>query len=82
MAMFQAPQSSPAVLLIGHGTRRVTGVAEFRALADQLQQALPDRTCLAGFLELVNPKGKLQLQVKTDGLGYVEYLPALSGPIE
>ncbi|HND31790.1 MAG TPA: aryl-sulfate sulfotransferase [Myxococcota bacterium] len=37
---------------------------------------------LAGFLELVNPKGKMQLQVKTDGLGYVEYLPALSGPIE
>lgn len=50
-----SPLSSPAVLLIGHGTRIAAGVAEFHHLADQLQQALPDRRCLAGFLELVEP---------------------------
>ena len=78
MAMFQAPQSSPAVLLIGHGTRRVTGVAEFRALADQLQQALPDRTCLAGFLELVAPDVPKALeQLRRQGFRRVTALPAL-----
>ena len=44
-----------AVLLIGHGTRIATGADEFRNLADQLQRALPDRLCAAGFLELSEP---------------------------
>ncbi|MFO1372058.1 MAG: hypothetical protein U1F42_06580 [Candidatus Competibacteraceae bacterium] len=47
--MNQSRSSRPAVLLIGHGTRLAAGVAEFRSLAEQLQQALPDRACLAGF---------------------------------
>jgi len=51
----QSLSSSPAVLLIGHGTRIAAGVTEFRVLAEQLRQALPGRTCLAGFLELVAP---------------------------
>ncbi len=49
------PSSRPAVLLIGHGSRIAAGVAEFKRLAEQLQQKLPDRICLAGFLELVEP---------------------------
>ena len=53
--MTETSRLSPAVLLIGHGTRRADGIAEFYGLATQLQQALPDRTCLAGFLELVEP---------------------------
>ncbi len=49
------PSSLPAVLLIGHGTRICTGVAEFNTLAKNLQIALPDRVCMASFLEMVDP---------------------------
>lgn len=45
----------PAVLLIGHGTRVAAGVEEFQGLLLQLQRALPDRLCAAGFLELARP---------------------------
>jgi len=76
--MTQPPTSPPAVLLIGHGTRRAAGVAEFRALADQLQQALPDRTCLAGFLELVEPDLPAALeQLRQQGFRRITALPAL-----
>ena len=78
LPMTQAPQSPPAVLLIGHGTRLAAGVAEFRALADQLQQALPDRICLAGFLELVEPNLPEALeQLWRQGFRRVTALPAL-----
>ncbi len=53
--MIQTSLSDPAVLLIGHGTRRPAGVAEFHALVEWLRQALPQRTLLAGFLELTDP---------------------------
>ncbi|MFO1422718.1 MAG: sirohydrochlorin chelatase [Candidatus Competibacteraceae bacterium] len=76
--MPQPPTSPPAVLLIGHGTRLAAGVAEFRALADQLRQALPDRTCLAGFLELVEPDLPEALeQLRRQGFRQVTALPAL-----
>ena len=76
--MIQPPTSPPAVLLIGHGTRLAAGVAEFRALADQLQQALPDRACLAGFLELVEPDLPEALeQLRREGFRRVTALPAL-----
>ena len=76
--MTQPPTSPPAVLLIGHGTRRAAGVAEFRALADQVQQALPDRTCLAGFLELVEPDLPAALeQLRQQGFRRITALPAL-----
>ncbi|KAB2936331.1 MAG: sirohydrochlorin chelatase [Candidatus Contendobacter sp.] len=76
--MTQSPASPPAVLLIGHGTRRAAGVAEFRALADQLQQALPDRACLAGFLELVEPDLPEALErLRRQGFRRVTALPAL-----
>ena len=76
--MTQPLTSPPAVLLIGHGTRRAAGVAEFRVLADQLQQALPDRTCLAGFLELVEPDLPAALeQLRQQGFRRITALPAL-----
>ncbi|MDS4043018.1 MAG: sirohydrochlorin chelatase [Candidatus Competibacter sp.] len=72
------PPSRPAVLLIGHGTRLAAGVAEFRTLADRLQQALPDRTCLAGFLELVEPDLSEALeQLRQRGFHRITALPAL-----
>lgn len=37
---------------------------------------------LAGILDVVDEGGKVRLQAKADGLSYVEYIPALSGPIE
>ena len=78
LPMTPNPQSSPAVLLIGHGTRLAAGVAEFRMLADQLQQALPDRTCLAGFLELVEPDLPAALeQLRQQGFRRITALPAL-----
>ena len=68
----------PAVLLIGHGTRIAAGVAEFRALAERLQQALPDRTCLAGFLELVAPNLPEALEaLRQRGFQRITALPAL-----
>lgn len=68
----------PAVLLIGHGTRRAAGVAEFHHLAHQLQQALPDRVCLAGFLELVEPSIPAALQtLRRRGFHRITALPAL-----
>ena len=76
--MTQPPTSPPAVLLVGHGTRLAAGVAEFRALADQLQQALPDRTCLTGFLELVEPDLPEALErLRQQGFRRVTALPAL-----
>ncbi|MDQ5908379.1 MAG: hypothetical protein QG599_470 [Pseudomonadota bacterium] len=70
--------SPPAVLLIGHGTRRAAGVAEFHHLADQLQQALPDRTCLAAFLELVEPGIPAALDtLQQQGFRCITALPAL-----
>ena len=75
------PQISPvhpAVLLIGHGTRRAAGVAEFHHLAHQLQQALPDRTSLAGFLELVEPSVPEALEtLRKQGFRHITALPAL-----
>lgn len=72
------PLSPPAVLLIGHGTRLAAGVAEFQHLADQLQQALPDRTCLAGFLELVDPSVPEALEhLRRQGFRRITALPAL-----
>lgn len=76
--MTQTSPSPPAVLLIGHGTRLAAGVTEFHALADQLQQALPDRTCLAGFLELVEPSLPAALErLRQQGFRRVTALPAL-----
>jgi sirohydrochlorin cobaltochelatase len=76
--MTQTSSAPPAVLLIGHGTRLAAGVTEFHALADQLQQALPDRTCLAGFLELVEPSLPEALErLRQQGFQRVTALPAL-----
>ena len=76
--MTQTPQLPPAVLLIGHGTRLAAGVAEFHRLAAQLQQALPDRTCLAGFLELVEPSLPEALETLwRQGFRRITALPAL-----
>jgi len=70
--------SSPAVLLSGHGTRRAAGVAEFHHLAAQLQQALPDRTGLSGFLELVDPDVPEALETLwQQGFRRITALPAL-----
>jgi sirohydrochlorin cobaltochelatase len=72
------PSSPPAVLLIGHGTRLPAGVAEFHALADRLQQVLPDRACRAGFLELVEPSVPEALATLwRQGCRRVTALPAL-----
>ena len=76
--MTQPFNSPPAILLIGHGTRLAAGVAEFRMLADQLRQALPERACLAGFLELVEPDLPEALeQLRRQGFRHVTALPAL-----
>ena len=77
--MISQPLSPPpAVLLIGHGTRIAAGVAEFRTLADQLQQAFPDRVCLAGFLELVAPDLTEALEsLRRQGHRRIIALPAL-----
>ncbi len=78
LPMTQNPQSPPAVLLVGHGTRRAAGVAEFHSLAEQLRQALPDRICLAGFLELVEPGLPAALeQLRRQGFRRITALPAL-----
>ena len=76
--MTQISSIPPAVLLIGHGTRRAAGVAEFHRLAEQIREALPDRTCLAGFLELVEPDVPTALeQLRQQGFRRIIALPAL-----
>lgn len=78
LPMTQPSPSQPAVLLIGHGTRLADGVAEFHTLADQLRQALPDRNCLAGFLELVEPDLPTALEhLRQQGHRHIVALPAL-----
>ena len=75
--MIQTSPSDPAVLLIGHGTRRPAGVAEFHALAGQLRQALPQRTLLAGFLELTEPSLTEALEtLRQQGFRRITALPA------
>lgn len=46
---------SPAVLLIGHGTRIHEGVAQFHRFTHAVREALADRPCTLGFLELATP---------------------------
>ena len=76
--MTQTSSVPPAVLLIGHGTRRAAGVAEFHRLAEQIREALPNRTCLAGFLELVEPDVPTALeQLRQQGFRRIIALPAL-----
>ena len=75
--MIQTSLSDPAVLLIGHGTRRPAGVAEFHALVEQLRQALPQRTLLAGFLELTEPSLTEALEtLRQQGFRRITALPA------
>jgi sirohydrochlorin cobaltochelatase len=75
--MIEAFPSDPAVLLIGHGTRRAAGVAEFHALVEQLRQALPRRTLLAGFLELTEPSLPEALEtLRQQGFRRIVALPA------
>lgn len=76
--MDHPPSSRPAVLLIGHGSRITAGIAEFKRLAEQLRQQLPDRTCLAGFLELVEPSVPEALETLwRQGFRRVTALPAM-----
>jgi sirohydrochlorin cobaltochelatase len=76
--MILSTDSPPAVLLIGHGTRLAAGVAEFQQLAEQVQQALPDRRCLSGFLELVEPSVSEALETLwQQGFRRITALPAL-----
>lgn len=75
--MIQASPSDPAVLVIGHGTRRAAGVAEFHALIEQLRQALPQRTLLAGFLELTDPSLADAMEtLRQQGVRRITALPA------
>lgn len=75
--MIQASPSAPAVLLIGHGTRRAAGVAEFHALVERLRQALPQRMLLAGFLELADPSLAEALEtLRQQGFHRITALPA------
>ena len=76
--MSQTAHEQPAILLIGHGTRRAAGVAEFHHLAQQLQQALPDRVCQTAFLELVEPSVPTALEtLRRQGFQRITALPAL-----
>lgn len=75
--MIQTSSSDPAVLLMGHGTRRAAGVAEFHALIEQMRQALPQRTLLAGFLELTDPSlGEALETLRQQGFRRITALPA------
>lgn len=70
--------SLPAILLIGHGSRLASGIAEFQRLAEQLQRALPKRTCVAGFLELATPSLAEALeQLYQQGFRQITAIPAL-----
>lgn len=46
---------TPAILVVGHGTRSVAGVNEFHQLATHLRGHFPDRLCSTGFLEFCRP---------------------------
>jgi sirohydrochlorin cobaltochelatase len=52
----------PAVLLLGHGTRIAAGVREFQSFAQKVSNALPDRQCIASFLELASPSLKAGIE--------------------
>ena len=68
----------PAILLIGHGTRRAVGVAEFRDLTAKLQEALPDRICQGAFLELVEPSIPSALaSLRRQGVREITAIPTL-----
>jgi len=70
--------TQPAVLLIGHGTRIAAGVEEFLSLLGQLQQALPDRLCTAGFLELARPTlGEALQMLVAQGAAEIIALPVM-----
>lgn len=69
-------KSVPAVLLMGHGTRLYTGVNEFLALTSSVQQALPNRFCTSGFLELVQPNLPEALEfLRLEGFQCITTLP-------
>ena len=45
----------PALLVVGHGTKAADGVAQFAALVDRVQAAVPYADVEGGFLELAPP---------------------------
>ena len=47
--------SRPSLLVVGHGTKAADGVAQFAALVDRVQAAVPYADVEGGFLELAPP---------------------------
>jgi sirohydrochlorin cobaltochelatase len=43
------------ILVVGHGSRDVEGVEEFRRVAEHLAGRFPERQCATGFLEFATP---------------------------
>lgn len=46
---------SPAMLVIGHGSRDLDGIEQFHKLAAHLKATYPERLCETGFLEFAKP---------------------------
>lgn len=53
--MSKKNNASPAILVVGHGTRSVAGVEEFYQLATHIRRQFPERLCATGFLEFCRP---------------------------
>jgi sirohydrochlorin cobaltochelatase len=49
------PNTAPAILVIGHGSRDVEAVEEFLQVADRLGERFPERDIATGFLEFARP---------------------------
>lgn len=78
MRTHHQPPQPPALLLIGHGSRDMDGVREFRRLADRLYAALPGRLCMTSFLELAEPSLRAGVEsLLHQGAGTITALPVM-----
>lgn len=47
--------NTPAMLVVGHGSRDTDALKEFEHIANHLRETFPDRLCETGFLEFARP---------------------------
>ena len=78
MSHLASLESHIAVLIVGHGTRRASGVAQFLNLVAQLQDHQPTWSIHAAFLELAEPTIEQAIQeISAAGLRRLIVVPVL-----
>jgi sirohydrochlorin cobaltochelatase len=72
------PDSTPAILVVGHGTRKAAGAAQLRQLVETMRRLAPEEAVFESFLELAEPTiGDAMKQILDEGFRQVKVVPVL-----